>query len=432
MKIILAKNYSSSALQELVRRTPESKCGVESKVREILQNVRKNKDEALFALTKQLDGVELATLRVLPEEIKEAYKKDQPEVITALKKAKNAIMKFQSSIIKREPKIRTEKGVNVWREFRPIERVGLYVPGGKAAYPSTVLMLGIPARIAGCKEVVLCVPPGKDGNAPSAVLVAADLCGITKIFKVGGAQAIAAMAYGTESVPKVSKVFGPGNQYVTTAKMQVYGEVDIDMPAGPTEVLIFADETAIPAFVAADMLAQLEHSEDAQAVLVTRSEKVAQQVQQELVRQLPLLSRQDIIRRALRSSFGLVFSKLIDALSFINDYAPEHLEIMSRDEAKIIPRITNAGSVFLGSYTGGPLGDYATGSNHTLPTSGYSKMFSPLSVESFGKKMQIQKVNRAGLFTIGKTVETLAEREGLDAHKNAIHIRYKRNYKKLS
>lgn len=426
MKILNTNNRSSAELLALVRRTQENKSEVESTVKKILQDVRTNKDRALFALTEKFDGVRLTALQVSAKEIKEAYRSESREVLSALKKAKRAITKFQSSTTAREPKVTTEKGVSVWREFRPIERVGLYVPGGKAVYPSTVLMLGLPARIAGCKEVILCVPPNKEGKVPSAVLVAADLCGITKIFKVGGAQAIAAMAYGTETIPKVSKIVGPGNQYVTTAKMLVYGEVDIDMPAGPTEVLVFADETAIPAFVAADMLAQLEHSEDAQAILVTLSKEIAEQVRLEINRQLPSLSRQDIIRRSLQNSFAFVFANLTKALSFINDYAPEHLEIMSRDEAQILKRITNAGSVFLGSYASEPLGDYATGSNHTLPTSGYAKMFSPLSVESFGKKMQIQKISKTGLLRLKDTAETLAKREGLTAHKNAISIRYKK------
>ncbi len=426
MKIIPTNNYSPAELLLLARRAPKSVLEVESTVKEILQNVRTNTDRALSALTEKFDGVKLKTLQVSSEEIEEAYRTENQAVIIALKKAKSAILKFQGSFIKREAKVITEKGVSVWREFRPIERVGLYVPGGKAVYPSTVLMLGLPARIAGCKEIILCVPPDKEGKVPSAVLVAADLCGITKIFKVGGAQAVAAMAYGTETIPKVSKIFGPGNRYVTTAKMLVYGEVDIDMPAGPTEVLVFADETAIPAFVAADMLAQLEHSEDAQAILVTLSEKVAEQVRQEIVRQLPLLSRQNIIRCSLKNSFAFVFDDLTKALSLINDYAPEHLEIMSRNESQILKQITNAGSVFLGPYSSEPLGDYATGSNHTLPTAGYAKMFAPLSVESFGKKMQIQKVSKEGLLRLKDTVETLAEREGLTAHKNAIRIRYKK------
>ncbi len=393
----------------------------------IITLVREKGDTALFELTKKFDGVQLPTFRVSRREIQEAYSAETRQTLAALKDAKAAIVKFQSTILRKEPPVTTRPGVRVWREFRPVEKVGLYVPGGKAVYPSTVLMLCIPARIAGCKEIVLCVPPDKDGAVPSAVLVAADLCGVTKIFKVGGAQAIAAMAYGTETIPKVSKIFGPGNRYVTAAKMLVYGEVDIDMPAGPSEVLVFANEAARSAWVAADLLAQLEHSEDAQAILVTLSKKVAQEVQKEMFRQCKNLSRQGILRESLKNSFGLVFTNLEKAMQFINEYAPEHLEIVSKSDSKVLKEITNAGSVFLGPYSSEPLGDYATGSNHTLPTSGYAKMFSPLSVESFGKKMQIQKVSKTGMKNLRNTVETLAEREGLDAHKNAIAIRFKKN-----
>ena len=289
-------------------------------------------------------------------------------------------------------------------------------------------MLGIPAKIAGCTEIVLCVPPGKDGKVSSVVLVAADMCGISKIFKVGGAQAIAAMAFGTESIPKVSKIFGPGNNYVTTAKMLVYGEVNIDMPAGPSEVLVFADITANPAWVAADLLSQLEHGEDSQAILVTESKIVANQVLAEIGKQTKNLSRKEIIKQSLQKSFIVVVASDVEACELINEYAPEHLEIISKNENKILKKINNAGSVFLGPYSSEPLGDYATGSNHTLPTSGYAKMFSALSVESFGKKMQIQRVSKEGIKKLRTTVEVLATREGLGAHKNAISIRFNKLY----
>jgi len=427
MQILSAKNYSLSVLLVRVRRNPKKAQNVENAVRKILDDVRQNKDKALFSLAKKFDGAQLFSLRVSKKEIAEAYAQESAAVIAALRVAKTAIEKFERATLMREPKVVTATGVKVWREFRPIERVGLYIPGGKAVYQSPVLMLGVPAKIAGCKEVVLCVPPDPNGKAPSAVLVAADLCGITKIFKVGGAQAIAAMAYGTQSIPKVSKIFGPGNQYVTTAKLLVYGEVDIDMPAGPSEVLVFADESANPSWIAADLLAQLEHSEDAQAILVTLSKKVAQEVRKEMFRQCKSLSRQRILCESLKNSFGLVFTGLEKALRFINEYAPEHLEIVSRKESEILAKVINAGSVFLGAYSSEPLGDYATGSNHTLPTGGYAKMFSPLSLASFGKKMQIQKISKTGMKNLQTTVETLAEREGLDAHKNAISIRFKKN-----
>src|SRR3989344_4380036 len=380
MKILSTKKYSVLKIMNLIKKRQSKKADVEKVVLEIIKNVRKNKDKALFSLSKKFDGVELKTLKVSKEEISEAYKQESKEVVKALKIAKANIEKFHKTNVRnQEASITTTKGISVWREFRPIEKVGLYIPGGKASYPSTVLMLGVPAKIAGCREIILCVPPGKDGKVPSPVLVAADICGISKIFKVGGAQAIAAMAYGTESIPKVSKIFGPGNNYVTTAKMLVYGEVDIDMPAGPSEVLVFADITANPAWVAADLLSQLEHGEDYQAILVTDSQIIASQVLAEIEKQAKNLSRKEIIKESLQKSFIVVVASEIQACELINEYAPEHLEIISKNERQILEKINNAGSVFLGPYSSEPLGDYATGSNHTLPTSGYAKMFSALS-----------------------------------------------------
>jgi histidinol dehydrogenase len=289
-------------------------------------------------------------------------------------------------------------------------------------------MLAVPAKLAGCEEIVLCVPPGKDGSVPSAVLVAANLCGITKIFKVGGAQAIAAMAYGTETIPRVSKIFGPGNQYVTAAKMLVYGAVDIDMPAGPSEILVFADRSGNPSWVAADLLSQLEHGTDSQAILVTRSNALAKRVMKEINAQCERLPRKAIAEESLRKSFAIIADSFDAATAFINEYAPEHLEIvLKKDEQRALRAIMNAGSVFLGPYASEPLGDYATGANHTLPTSGYAKMFSALSVESFGKKMQIQRVTKQGIDGLRDIVETLSEREGLSAHQNAVSIRFTKN-----
>jgi histidinol dehydrogenase len=425
MKILFTKQYPLSDITNLIKKRQSKKADVESVVKEIMLAVRQNGEKALFSLTKKFEGADLKTLAVSKQEIKEAYLQEDKGVIEALKIAKANIQKFHLSNIKfKESKVTTTAGVQVWREFRPIEKVGLYVPGGKAAYPSTVLMLAIPARIAGCKEIVLCVPPNKLGKIPSAVLVAADMCGVSKIFKIGGAQAIAAMAYGTKTIPKVSKIVGPGNQYVTTAKMLAYGEVDIDMPAGPSEVLAFADETANPAWVAADLLSQLEHGEDSQAILVTLSKAFAEKVQKEMLKQAKELSRLAIVKESLKNSYIVVVKNQKQACELINEYAPEHLEIICKNETELLKQINNAGSVFLGSYSSEPLGDYATGSNHTLPTSGYAKMFSALSVESFGKKMQIQKVSKVGIKNLRKTVETLASKEGLDGHKNAVSIRF--------
>lgn len=428
MKTLSTKKYSLSEITNLIKQRQSQKADVEKVVLEIIKNVRENKDEALFSLSKKFDGVELKILQISKKEIAEAYKKESKEVIRALKIAKTNIEKFhKNNVKKKEAPTVTTRGVSVWREFRPIEKVGLYIPGGKASYPSTALMLGVPAQIAGCSEIVLCVPPGKDSEVPSAVLVAADICGISKIFKIGGAQAVAAMAYGTESIPKVSKIFGPGNQYVTTAKMLVYGEVDIDMPAGPSEVLVFADKYADPAWIAADLLSQLEHGEDSQAVLVTTSELLAKEVLIEVKKQTENLERREIIKKSLENSFVIIVKTEDQACEIINEYAPEHLEIISENENQILKKINNAGSVFLGKYSSEPLGDYATGSNHTLPTSGYAKMFSGLSVESFGKKMQIQRVTKDGIKKLRNMVEVLATREGLDAHKNAISIRFNKN-----
>ena len=428
MKILSTKKYTLSEIINLIKQRQSKKTDVEKVVLGIIRDVRAKKDNALFSFSKKFDGVELKTLKVSRKEIADAYKQESKEVVKALKIAKANIEKFhKNNVKKKETPVATIKGVSVWREFRPIEKVGLYIPGGKAAYPSTVLMLGVPAKIAGCREIILCVPPGKDGKVPSAVLVAADICGISQIFKVGGAQAVAAMAYGTESIPKVSKIFGPGNQYVTTAKMLVYGEVDIDMPAGPSEVLVFAEKDVNPAWIAADLLSQLEHGEDSQAILVTTSKLVAKQVLIEVKKQIESLERKKIVKKSLKKSFTVIVETENQACEIINEYAPEHLEIISKNENKILEKINNAGSVFLGKYSSEPLGDYATGSNHTLPTSGYAKMFSALSVESFGKKMQIQKVSKDGIEKLRTTVEVLASREGLGAHKNAIGIRFSKN-----
>ena len=394
-------------------------------MREILAEVKQRGDRALFELTKRFDGVSLTSLTVPAGEIKAAYGAVDQKLMGALKIAKTNIEKFhRRHVKKREKPVETTKGVRVWREFRPIERVGLYIPGGKAVYPSTVLMLAAPARIAGCRDVIMCTPACEDGRCHPAVLVAADLCGVKEIFKIGGAQAIAAMAYGTETVPQVYKIFGPGNAYVTTAKMLVYGLVDIDMPAGPSEVLVIADESARPDWIAADLLAQLEHGEDSQAILITTSTRLAERTAQEMRTQMERSSRQDILKRSIENCVALVVGSADEACTIANGFGPEHLEIMTRDDTSVLSKITNAGSVFLGKYTAEPLGDYATGANHTLPTSGFSRMFSPLSTESFGKMIQVQKVTREGCRNLRKTVETLAKSEGLDAHRAAVSMRF--------
>lgn len=425
MKTLSTEQFATEEIINRIRQSRSSAADVKPVVLSIIEEVKRRGDRALFDLSKRFDGVKLSSLKVSEKEIKQAYKFVLPEIVRDLKKAKRNIETFHlSTKPKKERPVTTVPGVRVWREFRPIERVGLYIPGGKAAYPSTVLMLGVPAKIAGCSKIVMCVPPMKDGTINPAVLVAADLCGITEIFKAGGAQAIAAMAYGTKSIPKVSKIFGPGNQYVTTAKMLAYGEVDIDMPAGPSEVEVIADEAADPAWIAADLLSQLEHGADSQAVLVTFSEKFAEQVIEAMKKEMKILPRKAIVEQALEKSFAVIVRSIDEACEITNAYAPEHLEIICKNEARILKKIMNAGSVFLGKFTAEPLGDYATGANHTLPTSGFAKMFSPVSTASFGKMIQVQRVSKAGMARLRKTVETLASAEGLEAHKYAVTIRF--------
>lgn len=425
MKIFNVKQFGIDEILNQLRARRSQSEDVRTAVLQILEDVKKRGDKTLFELTKKFDGIDLTSLSVSKKEMEEAYENVDKELLEAIKRARRNVRIFQTkTIVRKEKSVETEKGVKVWREFRPIERVGLYVPGGLAPYPSTVLMLGIPAQIAGCKEITMCTPAGRNGRVNSAIIVAADLCGIKRIFKIGGAQAIAAMAYGTKTVGKVSKIFGPGNQYVSTAKMLVYGEVDIDMPAGPSEIAIVADEDSNSAWIAADLLSQLEHGGDSQALLVTFSEQFAKSAIREMRQQMRSLSRLKIIEQSFDKSAAVVVNSCAEACEIINEYAPEHLEIISKYEARILKNINNVGSVFLGKYSSEPLGDYVTGSNHTLPTSGFAKMFSPLSAESFGKMIQVQKVSKKGITALRKTAEVMAAAEGLDAHKNSVAIRF--------
>jgi len=392
-------------------------------VRPIIENVRTTGDRAVRFYNKKFGGG-AGVFKVNREEIVVAYKSTDKFLLRSLRLAKRNIEIFhKQNLCGQREVVQTARGVRVWREFRPIEKVGLYVPGGKAAYPSTVLMLAVPAQIAGCSQIIMTTPADSLGKCNPAVLVAADLCGVKEIYKIGGVQAVAALAYGTETIPRVYKIFGPGNQYVTTAKMLVYGTVDIDMPAGPSELAVIADNSAPPTWVAADLLTQLEHGEDSQSILITWSGDLARQVINEINNQLPQLDRRKIIEKSLRRSFVVLVKDWREAARIASEYAPEHLEIISREEKNILGKINNAGSIFLGPYTCEPLGDYATGANHTLPTSGYAKMFSGLSVESFGKKIQVQKVSRSGWNNIKKAVTTIARAEGLDAHEKAVLIR---------
>jgi histidinol dehydrogenase len=394
----------------------------------ILDDVRTGGDRALREYTARFDGVQLDNLRVSAEEFEQAQADAPPDLVQALEQAIRNVGTFHRTHIGEEKPVDVQAGVRAWRVWRPIERVGIYVPGGKAAYPSSVVMNLVPARIAGCAGIVICSPPDKSGRVSPFVLLAASMLGVRSVYKLGGAQAIAAMAYGTETVPRAYKLFGAGNRYVTAAKLLASsrGAVAIDLPAGPTELLVIADETANPAFVAADMIAQAEHAADSASILLTTSPEVAQAVAAELASLSPDLPTREWVEGSLRS-YGLlaVVESLNEAVDFCNEYAPEHLSIATADNASVLASIRNAGSIFLGPYSAQPAGDYATGTNHVLPTGGFGKMFGPLSTESFGRKLQVQEVSREGLAGLRQAAATLATYEGLPAHRAAIEARFK-------
>lgn len=397
---------------------------LEATVSSVLQTIRAKGDQALKAYTQQFDGVELDDLEVSEAEIKAAAASLSDELKEAIQLAKQNIERFHAQQALKVEVVETMPGVQCWRKSVGIEKVGLYIPGGTAPLFSTVLMLGVPAKLAGCQEIVLCSPPRTQNTVHPAVIYAADLVGVTQIFKVGGVQAIGAMAYGTESVPQVYKIFGPGNQYVTAAKQLVNKEgLPIDMPAGPSEVLVCADESANPAFVAADLLSQAEHGTDSQVVLVTFSETMLGQVQEAVAQQLEALPRKEMAQGALLNSAGVVLKEESEAIDFINAYAPEHLILAMKEAEKVGDAIINAGSVFLGNYTPESVGDYASGTNHTLPTNGFARSYSGVSLDSFVKKITFQKLSKAGLQGLGPAVEKMAEAEELMAHKNAVTIR---------
>lgn len=396
------------------------------KVQSILDAVALDGDAALLRLSETFDQVHLKSIVIDPALIQAAEGLVAPALKTAIQSAKVNIEIFHQAQLKKEEKIETMPGVWCWRKSVGIEKVGIYIPGGTAPLFSTVLMLGIPAKLAGCKEVVLCTPPRKDGTVDPAILYAAQLIGIQQIYTIGGAQAIAAMAYGTATVPKVFKIFGPGNQYVTAAKQLIQQQgVAIDMPAGPSEVCVYADETAVPAFVAADLLSQAEHGADSQVLLIASSSNFVEQVQLELVNQLTNLPREDFATKALGHSKAIVIASREDAIQLINAYAPEHL-ILSVDNALVVAeKIINAGSVFIGNYSPESVGDYASGTNHTLPTNGYAKAYSGVSVDSFVKKITFQQLTETGLKNIAQTVIQMASGEQLEAHAQAVAIRVK-------
>lgn len=395
-------------------------------VRTILDRVKTEGDRAVLAYEEQFDNVKLSALAVTGEEMREAETLISEELKNAIRLAKQNIETFHAAQRFTSKRVETQPGVTCWQKAVPIERVGLYIPGGTAPLFSTVLMLAVPAKIAGCDKIVLCTPPGRDGKVHPAVLFAAQVAGVDCIFKAGGVQAIGAMAYGTESIPRVYKIFGPGNQYVTAAKQLVsLRDVAIDMPAGPSEVEVLADETANPVFVAADLLSQAEHGVDSQAILVTTSPTLCQAVQQEVERQLALLPRKEIAARSLANSKLIVARDMEEAIELTNVYAPEHLIIQTADYTCVAERVTNVGSVFLGPYATESAGDYASGTNHTLPTNGYARAYSGVSLDSFIRKITFQEVTREGLLRIGPAIETMAANEQLDAHKNAVSVRMK-------
>lgn len=430
MRVIQLKNISKTRLQTITLRSAGTYRSIMPEVKTIMDAVQRQGDIQLYKKYQSRFGEDNYTpIKVSREEIKRAYTEVNEAFITALKQMiKNITAVHRAQLpTKKDKVVSPEAGIIVWREWRPIEKVGLYIPGGKAIYPSSVLMSAIPAQIAGCKNIVMCSPPGKNGQLPAATLVAADMIGLTNICKIGGAEAIAAMTYGTETVPAVYKIFGAGNSYVTAAKMLASEKVAIDMPAGPSEVFIIADETANPGFIAADLLADGEHGEDSACILITTSKTVARQTLQEIKKQLRRLPTRARAQESLRR-YGLfvLVDSLDEAVKFTNEYAPEHLEIMTKNSERIVKKITNAGSIFLGNWTSKATGDYATGANHILPTGGMAKMYPPLGVDAFGKWMQVQKCTKEGLRQIKETIETVAQAEQLPAHKNSVAIRFQK------
>ncbi len=422
MKII--KYPNTEKIQGLLKRPAIDSTVIQRKVSSIIDAVKVDGDKALFEFARKFDNVNLTQLSVNKNEFKEIGNRIDKKLKEAINVAKENIFKFHNSQKSDVLKVEITEGVTCWRKSVPIEKVGLYIPGGSSPLFSTLLMLGIPAQIAECREIIICTPPQKNGKVAESILYVAKLLGIKKIFKVGGAQAIAAMTFGTETIPKVDKIFGPGNQWVTAAKQMVnsFG-VAIDMPAGPSEVLVIADDSANPKFIAADLLSQAEHGPDSQVVLLSTSERLIGLVIAEIEKFKNKLSRKYIIEKSLLNSALILVQNLDEAVKISNDYAPEHLILSVKDAETLSEKITNAGSVFLGNYSPESAGDYASGTNHTLPTNGFASAYSGVSLDSFLKKITFQKLTKSGLNKIASTIETMAEAEGLDAHKLAVTIR---------
>lgn len=420
------KNPPQNQWSSITQRPIQSFSDIEETVKTIFKEVQLKGDNAVAKYTLLFDGIKLENFLVTENEIKEAEKQVSTELKQAITLAKTNIYKFHSAQKTGKIEIETTNGVVCWQEKRPIQKVGLYIPGGTAPLFSTVLMLAVPAQLAGCEEIVLCSPPDKNGKINPAILYAANLCGVTKIYKVGGIQAIAALTFGTETIPKVYKIFGPGNQFVTVAKQVAtrFGTA-IDMPAGPSELLVYADDSAIPAFVASDLLSQAEHGIDSQVILVSNAQKIIDEVEKEIKNQIQVLPRKEIAQKAIGNSKLIFIEKESNALDFINEYAPEHFIICSKKEDYFVNGIQNAGSVFIGNFTPESAGDYASGTNHTLPTNGFAKNYSGVNLDSFLKAVTFQKISEQGIKNIGNAIEIMAEAEGLQAHKNAVSLRLK-------
>lgn len=424
--MIKIKNPKKDDWLAILKRPTQTIDAIEDTVNLIFNDVQRHADKAVTKYTSMFDGVQLKTMRVSNSEVKKASQNVSPELKEAIQIAKSNISKFHSAQKTTTLEVETMEGVFCWQEKRAIDKIGLYIPGGSAPLFSTVLMLAIPANIAGCKEIILCTPPNKEGNIADEILYAANLCGVTKIFKVGGIQAIASLTFGTETIPQVYKIFGPGNQFVTVAKQLAtkFG-VAIDMPAGPSELMVVADQSAKASYVASDLLSQAEHGSDSQVVLVSNSEVLINEVLIEVEKQLLELPRKAIAAQAMANSKCIYVDDQSTMLDLINDYAPEHLILTVKDIDFFTSNISNVGSVFIGNYTPESAGDYASGTNHTLPTNGFSKAYSGVNLDSFTKSITFQKITKTGIKNIGRTVELMAEAEGLQAHKNAVSIRLK-------
>jgi len=417
-------NPSKDKWSEIIQRPQIDNAELESIVSEILVDVKQNGDTAIKKYSLQFDGVKLSELRVTDQEIEAALEVVDKDLKNAIQKAKDNIEKFHLSQKEEIKLIETTSGVNCWRKSVAIEKVGLYIPGGTAPLFSTLLMLGIPALLAGCKEIIVCTPADKYGKINPAILYVAHLLGLKNVYKIGGVQAIAAMAYSTETISAVNKIFGPGNQYVTTAKQIISSRgIAIDMPAGPSEVAVYADTTCIPAFIAADLLSQAEHGNDSQVLLVATDQQIVDAVKMEIDLQSQSLSRKKIIENSLLNARFIIMENIEQAFDLLNEYAPEHLIIASDTAELLAEKVVNAGSVFLGHYAPESAGDYISGTNHTLPTNGYAKAYSGVSLDSFVKKITFQKISKQGIVNIGNAIETMALAEGLDAHKNAVSLR---------